>query len=277
MAREVVCLWALVICAALISSPISAAAQSGEWGDAPEGVLAYPHLGILGQFPTCFGVPLAPYIYHGPLCWAHFPGQPPAFDFEVDGNAGLCPFPAGVYDQDECFIVDAGLMFPDPYTIDQNNNIVLCPNAAPSTLGPTCSTAVWGGNIDIMVANNMPVPGYFNLIIDYDMSGFWGGASTCPTGQAPEHAVINFNPIPPGYVGPLSGVPVPGGVPGFLLGPNQGWVWARFTISEQPVPVPWQGEGSFEDGETEDYLLYIGTLPSPVEDSSWGTIKSLYR
>jgi hypothetical protein len=165
-------------------------------------------------------------------------------------------------------------MFPDPYTIDQNNNIVLCPNASPSTLGPTCTMAQWGVNVDIMVTNQMPVDAYFNLIIDYDMSGFWGGASMCPQGQAPEHVVMNFFPIPMGYTGPLSGVP---GVPSFLLGPNQGWVWARFTISEQPVPIPWQGEGSFEDGETEDYLLYVGSLPSPVEDSSWGTIKGLYR
>jgi hypothetical protein len=268
MTRLMICLVALTACASL------AAGQTGEWGDAPEGVLAYPNLGIMGQFPTCMNVTIAPFIYHGPLCWAHFPGQTPPFDFEVEGNAGNCPFTPGVYDMDECFLIDAGLMYPDPYTIDQNNNIVPCPNAVPSTLGPTCTMAQWGVNLDIMVTNQMPVPGYFNLIIDYDMSGFWGGASTCPQGQATEHAVINFYPIPMQYYGPLSAVP---GVPGFLLGPNQGWVWARFTISEQPVPVPWQGEGSFEDGETEDYLLYIGTLPSPVEDSSWGTIKGLYR
>lgn len=274
MRTRIVCLSVLLVGVALALSPLEAIAQSGDWGDAPEGALAYPHLGVLGQFPTCFAVLLAPFIYHGQLCWAHFPGAPPPFDFEVDGNAGLCPFMPGQYDMDECFIVDAGLMFPDPYTIDQTNNIVPCPGAAPSTLGPICSTAQWGANLDIMIANNMPVGGYFNLIIDYDMSGFWGGASTCPTGQAPEHAVINYFPVPQGYYGPASGLP---GIPGFLLGPNQGWVWARFTISEQPVPIPWQGEGSFEDGETEDYLLCIGTLPSPVEDSSWGTIKSLYR
>jgi hypothetical protein len=270
MKRLTICLLALVACASL------ATAQTGEWGDAPEGVLAYPHLGVMGQFPTCFGVAIAPYIYHGPLCWAHFPGLAPPFDFEIDGNAGLCPFPPGVYDQDECFGVDAGLMFPDPYTIDQNNNIVLCPGAQHSTLGPTCGTVQWGVDIDIMVTNNMPVQGYFNLIIDYDMSGFWGGSVTCPSGQVPEHVVVNYFPVPINYYGPISGLTLPP-VPGFTLGPNQGWVWARFTISEQPVPTPWLGEGSFEDGETEDYLLYVGTLPSPVEDKSWGTIKGLYR
>ncbi len=230
-----ICLVALIACAACFSSPLEAAAQTGDWGGAPEGVIAYPHLGILGQFPTCFSVPLRSYIYHDPLWWAHSPGQLPAFDFEPDGDAGLCPFPVGMYDQDECFIIDAGLMFPDPYTIDQNSNIVLCPAAVPSTLGSTCSVAQWGVDTDITVTNSMPVPAYFNLIIDYDMNGMWAGSSTCPNGHAPEHAVINFTPIPVWIPRPLSGVP---GVPTFLHGPNQGWVWARFTITEQPVAQP---------------------------------------
>jgi hypothetical protein len=32
---------------------------------------------------------------------------------------------------------------------------------------------------------------------------------------------------------------------------------SRFTIAEQPVNLPWSGDGSFEDGGTEDYLLEI--------------------
>lgn len=165
-------------------------------------------------------------------------------------------------------------MFPDPYTIDQFGNIVPCPGAVPSTLGLTCTFAQWGLNVDIMVVNTMPVPGYFNLLVDYDFSGFWAGGSTCPgPATAPEHAVVNFFPIPVNYAGPLSGL----GPPGFLLGPNQGYVWTRFTVSEQPVPSNWDGSGAFEDGETEDYLLYIGPDPNPVEDSTWGTIKGLYR
>ena len=29
----------------------------GEWGDAPEGATAYPSLGVMGLFPTCYGGP----------------------------------------------------------------------------------------------------------------------------------------------------------------------------------------------------------------------------
>jgi hypothetical protein len=68
MMRAIVVLSALCLSATIEGLPGVAVAQSGDWGDAPEGVLAYPQLGVLGQFPTCFGVPLAPFIYHGPLC-----------------------------------------------------------------------------------------------------------------------------------------------------------------------------------------------------------------
>jgi hypothetical protein len=245
----------------------------GEYGDAPEGVNAYPNLGfVLGQFPTCVAVGPATFVYHGPLCWSHFPGLAPPFDFEIDGNGGVCPQPP--YDFDECFLTDAGILFPFPYTIDAANNIVPCPGAVPSTLGPTCTVAQWGINLDIMVTNQMPVPGYFNLLVDHDMNGTWNGGSNCPgVGTAWEHAVVNFFPVPIGFTGPLSLL----GPPPFLLGPNQGYVWTRFTVSESPVPTNWNGAQSFEDGETEDYLFFIGPPPSPVEDSTWGTIKGLYR
>lgn len=93
-----------VACVAALAVAGPASAQAiGEWGDAPEGVNAYPNLGfVLGQFPTCMNVGPLLWVYHGPLGWAHFPSpQPPSFDFEAEGNAGLCPFPAGSYDLDE--------------------------------------------------------------------------------------------------------------------------------------------------------------------------------
>ncbi|GAF97974.1 unnamed protein product, partial [marine sediment metagenome] len=71
-------------------------------------------------------------------------------------------------------------------------------------------------------------------------------------GSAPEHVLVNF-PVPNPYDGPLSGL-VPSG---FLIGPNPGYVWTRFSITEQAVSLPWTGEGSFEDGESEDYLLEV--------------------
>ena len=79
-------------------------------------------------------------------------------------------------------------------------------------------------------------------------------------------------PVPMGYTGPVSGL----GVPDFLVGPNDQHVWFRFTVSESPVGADWDGSGSFEDGETEDYLLLV-QADTPVDEVSWGVIKALYR
>jgi hypothetical protein len=61
---------------------------------------------------------------------------------------------------------------------------------------------------------------------------------------------------------------------------NPGYVWARFTISEKPVPNNWKGEEDFEDGESEDYLLLIDEdIPPPKADLecrgslSWTNVK----
>jgi uncharacterized repeat protein (TIGR01451 family) len=69
---------------------------------------------------------------------------------------------------------------------------------------------------------------------------------------APEHVLVNF-PVPPGFVGPLPAL----GPPNFLIGPNAGVVWTRFTISPDPVAEDWDGSGEFLSGETEDYLLLV--------------------
>lgn len=268
--RVLICTTLLL--AVAVAGPVSAQTQ-GEWGDAPEGVMAYPSLGVMGSFPTCFTVGPASFIYHGPLCWAHFPGPAPPFDFEMDGNAGLCPGFAP-YDADECWPApDAGLLFPPAYTI-VGGLVIPCSN--PGGLGQGCTMATWGGNVDILVVNNMPCDGFVNVDVDWDRSGNWAGASNCPTAQAPEHVLVNF-PIPMGYGGPLSAL----GPPPFLIGPNAGpnsiFVWSRFSITEQPVPQNWDGSGVFEDGETEDYLLEVYPQPSPVQDQSWGSIKSMYK
>ena len=231
-----------------------------EFGDAPEGSLAYPSSATLGAFPTCKNCGPVGWIQHNNF--GAFFG--PTFDFEIDGNAGNCPnFPP--YDADECFQDnDAGLIVPEPYTI-QGGAVVPCPNSPTGTpLGTTCQTAAWGTHVDIHVTNNMPsqTTGFINVLMDWDENGQWGGSSTCPGGSsAPEHVLVNF-PVPNGYSGPLSAL----SPPGFLIGPNPGHVWTRFTISEQQVtPYEWTGEGNFEDGETEDSLLLI-------EESPVGTI-----
>jgi len=221
-----------------------------DFGDAPDGVLAYPSTGMNGSFPTCSSNPATGYIEH----FHTGVDLGPAVDYEPDGNAGLCPSFAP-YDDDECFNDgDAGLLFPEPFTI-VGGQVVPCPGSAGTGLGFPCDTAVWGSNVDIDVNNFIPTQAdaYMNVLFDWTMNGAWGDVASCPTAAAPEHVVQNYI-IPNGYSGPLSGL-MP---PAFLIGPNSGYVWARFTISEAPVPVNWDGQGSFEDGETEDYLILIG-------------------
>ncbi len=237
-----------------------------EYGDAPEGVLAYPATGMIGQFPTCknVGPPLS-YIEHNNFgAWFG-----PAFDFEMEGNAGLCPvFNPNLYDQDECWQDgDAGLMHPPAYTIQGPvgaEQVVPCTGIV-GALGQVCQQAFWGPNIDTQIVNNMPnqTQGYVNVLMDWDQSGTWGGAAQCPTAMALEHVLVDW-PVPPNWAGPLSAL----GPPGFLIGPNAGYVWTRITITERPLGAGWTGSGVFEDGETEDYLLEVH--PGVQEESDFG-------
>ncbi len=253
-----------LLIAVLLSLPASAG-DLGEWGDAPENGLAYPSIGVMGAFPTCQNSGPAAWVWHGPLCWAFFG---PGCDFEPEGHAGFCAaWPP--YDMDECFADnDAGLLFPGAYTI-AGGAVVPCADAGQPLF--TCTTASWGGQIDIHVTNNMPVDGYVNVLFDWDLSGTWGGIAPCPNAGAPEHVLVNFV-VPMGFSGPLSAL----GPPPFLVGPRNGFVWARFSVSETPVPQDWDGAQIFEDGESEDYLIRLDDGVA-VEQTSISTVKSLYR
>ena len=154
-----------------------------EFGDAPEGsaALAYPPSLTTGAFPTC--------KVNGPSMWvqhnnfgAYFG---PAFDLEADGNAGLCQssscFPP--YDADECYRDgDAGLIIPEPFTIDPRPPDHTVPPVDRHRVGVRVPDRVLGGNVDIDVTNNMPsnTVGRVNLLVDWNQDGQWGGIVTCP-------------------------------------------------------------------------------------------------
>jgi len=234
-----------------------------DFGDAPEGSLAYPFTNVNGNFPTCKNVGPSGWIEH--LSTIVFFG--PGADIEPDGNAGMCPvFPPNSYDQDECMNDgDAGLLMPSSFTLlGQPVGILPCPQApAPTPLQQACKWAQWGINIDILVNNMNQTPAFVNILMDWNQDGQWGGNSVCPGGATvPEHVLQNFL-IPPGFAGPLSTL----GPPSLLLGPNQDFLWTRFTLTDQPVAAQnWDGSGLFDFGETEDYLMFA--LPrDPVPDS----------
>ena len=119
--------------------------------------------------------------------------------------------------------------------------------------------------MDIDVTNNMPsgTAGLVNLLVDWNQDGQWSGSGDLPRRYrrpVPEHILVNF-PVPNGFTGPLSKL-FP---PNFVIGPNAGFAWARFSITEKDVPVGWDGAGNFEDGETEDYLLKVEQMPAGVK------------
>lgn len=233
-----------------------------DFGDAPEGAIAYPATGVIGMFPTCINVgPPGNFIRHknsGAIIGL-------GVDLETDGNAGTCPaFNPNKYDQDECCLDgDAGLWKPGAFTITGPIGaevVVPCLNSSALPLGNVCSPAAWGANIDFHVQNYLPsgAPAFVNVLIDWNQDGQWVGSSVCPSGLVIfEHVLVNF-PIPNGFAGPI-GVLMP---PPFLTGPNAGYVWARISITDVPVGPGWYGAGIFEAGETEDYLLHV----IPVND-----------
>lgn len=243
-----------------------------EFGDAPDNGTAYPD--IWGEFPTCTAGQVIRHSHSpDPSDGAWFG---PSRDFETDGNAGLCSFPP--YDQDELFMDgDAGLMFPHPYTLEgpwDAQRIVNCPGRGGPPLGFVCETAKWGHNIDILAVNYLPdnKPAYVNVLVDWNQDGVWSARDSdleCAANRWTfVQPVMNWR-VPNGYVGPLSGL----GPPDFLIGPKDGYVWVRCTITDEPVPLGggmigwWNGEGDFAEGETEDYLLYIAPAPLDFGDA----------
>ena len=233
-------------------SLVLSAQQEYEFGDAPEGALAYPATGIMGSFPTCEGVSVSGVAQHQGY-GAFFL----TFDYELEGNGGYCPL-FDTYNHDECFgDWDAGLLFPEPFTIT-GGVVTPCPKSLGTSLGKPCQQIIWGSSLDIQVTSYMPsmTPYYVNVVIDWNQNGSWGDTVYCPEkGFIPENVLVNL-PVPNGFCSPLSLL----NPPPFYSGPNHGFFWARFTISEQELPPNWTGGGTFQQGETEDYLLYIGSF-----------------
>jgi hypothetical protein len=250
--------------AVLLASAAVIQAQVTDYGDAPEGALAYPDLGIVGAFPTCTNVGAAnTYIRHN----YQFAYWGATVDTEVDGNAGSCPaFNPNSYNHDEGGSDgDAGLITPAAYTIQGDigsERVVPCSSSATS-LGFTCTEAFWGPNIDMQVTNLDPAnTKYVNVLIDWNQDGAWGGSVQCGSNTIPEHVLIN-QPVPAGFSGSLSFLYPPA----FRIGPNAGFVWVRFSITDVAVAAgSWTGSGTFNDGETEDYLLEV----QAEDELDWG-------
>ena len=217
-----------------------------DWGDAPDGTVAYPgETPVTGTFPTCgaYGV------RHGNETgqfWMFLGVTGCRPSIEPGGNRGYC---TGLPNLDD----DNGLLLIDSYTLEGppgEERVVLKNSPARAryrSIGYASSLARWGKSLDLSWTNMEPEDAYVNVLIDWNQNGQWEPYE--------EQVLTNF----PVWTGSAMGLFIPGGgrPPDFRIGPNPGYVWARFTITPEPIPMPWDGSGSFTDGETEDYLLKI--------------------
>lgn len=242
---------------------IAGGTPPAEFGDAPMGVPAYPPYLVQGQFPTC--TQTGSYVTH-PANGALFFG--PGLDYEQDGNADDCAF--NVYDNDECFGGEAGIVVPRPYTIEHTlPGLAIVPCTAPATdLGIECTPIAWGPGLDMRIVNGLPMTVYFNMLADWDQDGDWTSPPFFCSGLVREHVVRNL-PVPAGFNGLLSSLN-----PGPRFIGRAGFVWTRFTVSTAQAPNAWDGGGNMGEGETEDYLLHVGASATDAGELRLGALRA---
>jgi hypothetical protein len=201
-----------------------------------------------------------------------------SIDWEYEGNGGLRFGAFLAYDADECGpppvgAIDRGLVAPQGYTI-QSGVEVSCDAGPPPFLGGACDTARLGTDFDLLVTNDRAQDAFLNVLVDWDRNGIWLGEVVTCQGTAPEWAIRNLPVSPTGATPTLLSTLASAAVP---LGPDPGYVWVRFTLSDLPVTPPggldWDGSNASADwtfapiGETEDYLLRIDTGAVGVADA----------
>ncbi len=258
-----------------------------DFGDAPEGVDAYP--GVMGHFPTCLAAggpgnqtwfPTCPPISSAPGAAAGFVRhEHPTFGRFWLGCPTLGGLPLGIDPE------------PDGKTNDTGGASSACNNAisvdcvenafgksfgqdecyggddACLASAPTfhaCGPGNVNWTIQAFSCATANVSAYLNILVDWNEDGDWNDNFACPSGCAFEWAVKNYLvTLTPGCNTIF--------VPTFRVGPNPGRGWMRITLSDGQMPVPddfpWNGSAgiagqSLRNGETEDYPVLI--LPSEI-------------
>jgi hypothetical protein len=269
--------------------------QYRDFGDAPEGVLAYP--GVTGAFPTCTGIALpstqtfvCPPISTPPGpsgfvmhlgsgtsnywlgCYTDAAGLVLGVDGDLDGKmnqpaVGLsfcnqaptdCVEAAFglTFDQDECYADGSDAGVRKPV-------FVVCTSSAVTYTVFNCGP---------------PRVIFLNILVDWNSDGDWNDNFQCGGvaggGCAYEWAVKNV------AVTLLPGCNILTS-PAFLVGPRPGPGWMRVTICDEPVhdDFPWNGSvitTILQNGETEDYPVDI-EIQTPTLPGSWGKVKAIYR
>lgn len=308
MRRSILALaWAAAFacCLVLDTAPAGATDRDGgndcagsivDWGDAPEGVLAYP--GVVGRFPTCrqmsqVGTRELPpgclpistnpqitgHIFHRPSesgpaywlgCYSDPLGQPMGIDRDNEGKVNQPAVGTSfcANDPTDCVETAYGLTFDqDECRADGSDAGVTSsldfPTCQPAALTFTTSSCA-----------TVPRDVVLNILVDMNHDGDWNDIVLCGTACVYEWAVKNVTVTLPAGCGTLTS-------PAFAVGPTPGPSWLRISLTDGPVSddYPWTGaagETGAIGGETEDYPAAVQQAV-PVVPSTWGSVKASYR
>jgi hypothetical protein len=271
-----------------------------DWGDAPEGVLAYP--GVIGAFPTCRAMnvvgtqEIAPgcapistpphvtgHIFHrqGPNlgvpsywlgCYVDPAGLRMGIDRDPEGKMNQPAQGVSFCDQGptDCVETAFGLSWDQDECYGDGSDAGLA--SPPSLLACQPSSLIFSTHNCAGQARVV----FLNILVDMNHDGDWNDVDLCskPGACVYEWAVKNVTiTLPPGCGSITS--------PAFLVGPDPGPSWLRISLTDDPATddYPWAGGAGlsgFIGGETEDYPAMIeGTVPTLP--STWGGVKTLYR
>jgi hypothetical protein len=272
-----------------IDGPNDCSRAAVDFGDAPEGVFAYP--GVTGHFPTCLtntppgnktgACPVsrgsAPGLtgfvrhVHSATVGGYWLGCPPVgslpqgIDGEPDGKMNATGLGASACNTSitvDCAETAFGMTFGQDECYGSTDAGV-----AAAINFPTCVMASFAYTAYNCATVRRHV--ILNVLVDWNQDGDWNDDFQCATGCAYEWAVQNIGiDLDPGCNNLTT--------PLFLTGPNPGQGWLRITISDEAVnnDFPWAGSAttagqSLTDGETEDYPVTIGQPPCPPYED-WG-------
>ena len=261
-----------------------------DFGDAPEGVQAYP--GVIGHFPTCrtdgapgdltsvcppVGPPPGPtgFVAHVHTAAANqywlgcgVVGLPPhGIDGELDGKVNDSGGPTSACNAGlavDCFEAAFGLTFGQDECYGSNDAAI----AAPVSFAACTPSTIKFRAFNCSAAEQQVV---LNVLVDWNRDGDWNDVVACPGQCVREWAIQNVGvTLMPGCNDITT--------PSFLSGPTPGPGWMRITISDQSVPPDFAWNGSagiagqaLSNGETEDYPVTIHTPPPPCPTyQDWG-------
>jgi hypothetical protein len=257
-----------------------------DFGDAPEGIPAYPS-GLIGHFPTCLqdtppgtmeidcstasGSLPGPTGYVEHIVSATDPikywlgcgdgtAANPGVDSEIDGKVSLGGPTSACDERQPVDCIEPAWGGAMSFGQDECYGDLDAGIASPVSFA-ACSLSVVRFTAYNCTSESQPV--YLNLLVDWNQDGDWNDNIACRIPRCvPEWALKNvIVTLPPGC-NTLT-------TPSFIAGPSVGLCWMRITISEQPANAdfPWAGTAtmpnkSFSRGETEDYPVSV--VPSLV-------------